>query len=68
MNYVQLTFLNINSGVPHCSVLGPLLFHTGIYVNNLVNSCVFVTACSNIYLYADNSKLFSFNKIVYCLL
>jgi len=45
------------SGIPHGSVLGPLLFI--IYINDLVDSC-----CDdvNIYLFADDAKLYAHIK------
>ena len=47
INNAQSTFLNVTSGVLLSSVLGSLLFN--IYINDLVNSCVSVTACSDIF-------------------
>ena len=61
INNVQSTFLNVTSGVPQDSVLGPLLFN--IYINDLVDVCPPITFLSDVYLYADDAKLFSSDKI-----
>ena len=41
-------------------MLGPLLFN--IYINDLVDVCAPITPLSDVYLYADETKLFSSDK------
>lgn len=52
INGVYSSWTEVISGVPQGSVLGPLLFV--IYVNDLIHSC----ANSEVFLYADDSKIF----------
>ena len=49
--------LNVNNGVPQGSVLGPTLFN--IFINDLVEQILY----SEIYLFADDVKIFSKNSV-----
>ena len=59
VNNVLSSFLSVTSGVPQGSVLGPILFI--IYINNLNDCCLANTGC-NMYLYADDAKIFGHNS------
>jgi len=53
LNGVYSSWASVLSGVPQGSILGPLLFI--IYINDVPDS---LNVDSNIYLYADDAKLF----------
>ena len=62
VNNCILVPLPVSSGAPQGSVLGPLLFI--LYVNDLPKVCRLTDLHSGIYLYADDTKLFSVNSIL----
>ena len=55
VNNVLSSFLSVTNGVPQGSVLNPILFI--IYINDLNDCCLANTGC-NMYLYADDAKIF----------
>ena len=57
INKVQSAFLSVTCGVPQGSVLRSFLFYVSI--NDLPKCCNFSNSSSDIYLYADDAKLFS---------
>ena len=50
---------NVLSGIPHDSILGPLLFI--VFVNDLANSCEYKL---KLYVFADDAKLYCHSKDV----
>ena len=57
INNTFSSLAEVISGIPQGSVLGPVLFI--IYINNLVECC---SSGSDIFLFADDAKLFSYIK------
>ena len=57
VNNVLSSYLPISSGIPQGSVLGPILFI--VYINHLIKFCLPHHSNSGIYLYADDTKVFS---------
>ena len=55
LNGVYSSWATVLSGIPQGSILGPLLFI--IYINDLPDS---LNADSNIFLYADDAKLYRY--------
>ena len=56
INCVNSSTKQINCGVPHGSVLGPLFFI--LYINDIIN----VADANNIRLYADDTRIFLHNR------
>ena len=53
-------WFKVMSGIPQGSILGPILFL--IYINDLPESCDIIGCDANIYLYADDAKLYKVIK------
>ena len=57
VNGISSDWMDVISGIPQGTILGPLLFL--IYINDLPNIC---TDETDLYLFADDAKLFKFVK------
>ena len=56
-NGEQSSWFKVQSGIPQGSILKPLLFL--IYINDLLELCAAEDPGSEIYLYADDSKIYN---------
>jgi len=56
VNNSYSAWFDVESGIPQVSILGPILFL--LYINDLPDSCDIRTQESDIYLYADDAKVY----------